>query len=254
MSRVPWQRAATSLATACALAALPSLAAAADTAAAAGPAPALAAAAPAISSSMPSVSDAERLITSVEARHSKGGSLAASFTQTFRSAATGQQLVERGRLFVKRPGQMRLDYRQPDKKVFIVRADGSTLSYVPADYTAVKGRIPADAPHLRVLLGDSRLLDGFVAATVQLKQPAFPDSRQIKLTPRKATDGVEVVYLEVDAATLDVQRVLVVDALGNESDLVLDRIQEDARVQDDVFALQLPPGVMVRDASSAGGT
>ena len=175
------------------------------------------------------------------------------FTQTFRSAATGQQLVERGRIWVKRPGQMRWDYRQPEKKVFIVHADGTTLSYVPADYTAVKGRIPADAPHLRVLLGDSHLLDGFAATTVQLKQPVFPSSRQIKLTPRKPTDGVEVVYLEVDPSTMGVQRALVIDALGNESDLVLERITEDARVQDDVFVLQLPSGITVRDTSAVGG-
>ena len=73
-------------------------------------------------------SDAERLITSVEARYARAGSLSAMFTQTFRSAATGQQLVERGRIWVKRPGQMRWDYRQPEKKVFIVHADGTTLS------------------------------------------------------------------------------------------------------------------------------
>ena len=198
-------------------------------------------------------SEAERLVSSVEARYGKEGSLAATFTQTFRSAATGQQLVERGRLWVKRPGQMRWDYRQPDKKVFVVHRDGTTISYVPADYTAIKGRIPPDAPHLRLLIGDSHLGDGFAATIVKLKQPVFPDSRQLRLTPRKPTDGIEVIYLELDRATLGVQRVLVVDPLGNESDLVLEKISEDAHVQDDVFDLQLPAGVTVRDGSAVGG-
>ena len=153
---------------------------------------------------------------------------------------------------MKRPGQMRWDYRQPDKKVFVVRQDGTTISYVPADYTAVKGRIPSDAPHLRLLIGDSHLSDGFIATIVKLKQPAFPDSRQLKLTPRKPTEGVEVIYLELDKSTLGVSRVLVVDPLGNESDLVLEKISEDAHVQDDVFDLQLPAGVTVRDGSTVG--
>ena len=52
---------------------------------------------------------------------------------------------------------------------------------------------------------------------------------------------------------LGTSRVLVIDPLGNESDLVLERISDDARVQDDVFQLQLPPGVTVRDGSAAGG-
>ena len=83
----------------------------------------------------------------MEDRLGRASSLTANFTQTFRSAATAQQVVERGRLFVKRPGRMRWDYKQPDKKVFLVRSDGTTLVYVPADYMAVKSRLPADAPH-----------------------------------------------------------------------------------------------------------
>ena len=101
--------------------------------------------------------DAARLLREVESRHAKARTLSASFTQSFRSAALGQEVVERGRLFVKRPGRMRWDYRHPDKKVFVVSPDGSTLTYVPADLMAVRSRIPAEAVHLKLLLGESDL-------------------------------------------------------------------------------------------------
>lgn len=197
--------------------------------------------------------EADRIVRAMEDRLSRAASLAANFTQTFRSAATMQQVVERGRLFVKRPGHMRWDYRQPDKKVFLLRPDGTTLVWIPADYSAVKSRLPADAPHLHLLLGDSRLLDSFAASEVQLKQPVFPGSKQIKLTPRKPADGIEVVYLEIDARTHAIGRVLVIDPMGNESDLVLDKLTEGVRLPDDTFIVRLPPGVTTRDAAASGG-
>ena len=174
--------------------------------------------------------------------------LTAGFTQTFRSAGTGQQLVERGRIFVKRPGRMRWDYRQPDKKVFLVNADGTTLSYVPADLTAVRARLPADAPHLKLLMGDSDLLESFAVTEVQLKDPVAPGSRGLRLTPRKPMEGIELVYLEADPAAASIRRVLVLDALGNESDLVLDKVAENAPLKEDVFDVRLPAGIEVRDA------
>jgi outer membrane lipoprotein-sorting protein len=102
-----------------------------------------------------------------------------------------------------------------------------------------------------LLLGEGHLLDSFVAAVVQLKQPVFPGSKQVKLTPRKPTDGVEVVYLEVDARTHSIGRILLIDPLGNESDLVLDKLTEGPRLADDTFTVRLPPGVTTRDATSS---
>jgi outer membrane lipoprotein carrier protein len=198
-------------------------------------------------------SDAAELVRAVERRYASIKSLTGSFTQTFRSGELGQHVSETGRIFMRRPGQMRWDYRQPDKKVFLVNADGTTLAYIPADMTATRSRIPATAPHLQLLMGQSDLLATFAASEVQLKDAAFPGSRQIKLVPRQPMEGIEMVYLEIDPRLLTVGRVLVMDPLGNESDLVLQKVEENAPVRADTFDLRLPAGVETVDAIAAGG-
>jgi outer membrane lipoprotein-sorting protein len=60
-----------------------------------------------------------------------------------------------------------------------------------------------------------------------------------------------MVYLELDPVTSSVSRVLTIDSLGNESDLLLSRMKENVDVKDDVFDLRLPPGVEVRDDTAS---
>ena len=202
----------------------------------------------------------EELLAAVEVRYASLQTLVASFRQTYRSAALGQTVEERGRLTVKRPGSMRWDTTRPERKVFLVEVDAAdsseatTLSYIPADLTAVRGRVAiAEAPHLQLLLGRGHLGNSFAVSDVRLKTARDPSSRQLRLLPRRRLAHVEVAYLEIDPEALTVSRVLVVDALGNESDLVLERVREDARVRDSTFDPRLPSGVTVRGAAVAAG-
>lgn len=194
---------------------------------------------------------AQQLLRHVEERHARLQTLSADFTQTFRSAAIGHEVVETGRIFVKRPGRMRWDYRRPDKKVFLIQADGTTLAYVPADRSAVRSRIPADAPHLRLLLGESDLSGDFQVEEVTLKSPRVPGTRHLRLTPRGTLGEIDLVYLEVDPDTYRVARVLIVDREGNESDLVLARVREDVPLRDSAFEVRLPRSIHVRDLTRA---
>lgn len=200
----------------------------------------------------PAGESAGELVRRLEAHQASLGSLSASFTQTYRSAATGQELVEKGRIFVKRP-YLRFDYRRPDKKVFLVEADGTTLAYVPADRSAVRSALAADAPHLRLLRGEMGLLEDFSARTVTLEEPLEPGSVQLKLVPRRPSAELDLVYLEVSPDARTLHRVLVLDALGNESDLHLQRVRENPALDDGDFRLQLPRGVSVRDLTTEAG-
>jgi outer membrane lipoprotein carrier protein len=201
-------------------------------------------------SAAPAGVSAEDLVRAVEKRYAAIRTLSANFTQTFRSGELSQSVTERGRLFVRRPGQMRWDYREPEKKIFLVEPGGTTLSYLPADLRAIRSRLPSDAPHLDLLMGQSDLLQSFAATEVTLKDPAFPGSRAVKLVPRRPIEGIEMVYLEIEPRMMTVERVLVLDPMGNESDLVLDRVVENAAVKADVFDVRIPAGVSVQDATA----
>jgi outer membrane lipoprotein-sorting protein len=196
--------------------------------------------------------EAEALLQRVEARYAKLRSFQTSFRQTYRSAALGQEVVETGRLYVERP-RMRWDYRRPDKKVFLIEEDGSTLAYVPADRTATRSRMPADAPHLQLLLGRGRLLESFEVKNVKLKQPLHASSTHLRLRPRKPRGNIDTIYLEIDAGAAAILRVLLVDSEGNESDLQLDRVKENVAFRESTFRLRLPRGIEVRDLGESAG-
>src|SRR4029077_2792274 len=54
------------------------------------------------------------------------------FTHTYEGGVLKKQITERGHLLVKKPGKMRWDYTDPEKKEFI--SDGLKMySYIPAD-------------------------------------------------------------------------------------------------------------------------
>jgi outer membrane lipoprotein-sorting protein len=200
----------------------------------------------------PEPSGGEALLRRLEERLAGLDSLRASFRQAFRSAATGVSVEERGRLFVARP-RLRFDYRRPDKKVFLVDADGTTLAYVPADRTAVRSRLPDEALHLRLLRGESDLARDFHVREVSLKEPAVPGTRHLKLVPRQPDAAIDTLYLEVAPDPPMVRRVLVVDPSRNESDLVLEDVRINPELGAEVFRVSIPSGVEIRDLGSGGG-
>src|SRR6185436_7919915 len=101
--------------------------------------------------------------------------------QTYRSGALGRTLVEKGELWLKRPGRMLWDYQSPEKKTFV--ADGQSFwFYVPADHQVVM-RSQAGARGLPALLlsGQGRLTDEFDPG---LEAPPQPGRERLRLTPR----------------------------------------------------------------------
>ncbi|MEM7248787.1 MAG: outer membrane lipoprotein carrier protein LolA [Acidobacteriota bacterium] len=173
-------------------------------------------------------------------------SLAASFRQSYVSATLGEEIVEEGRLFFAAPGRLRLDYRRPDKKVFLVEPDGTTLSYVPADAAAWRSRLPAEAWHLELLRGRDDLADRFIVRDLA---PDGSGRSRLELLPRgEDAGGVQRLELELDADHRRLKSILVTDELGNRSRLEFLRWKENPKLPDSTFRLRLPRGVILRDS------
>src|SRR6266700_2218305 len=90
-----------------------------------------------ISSSLASSAalDVLTLAQRVDRHYNALHSLQAEFTETFRG--NGMERTESGTLWIKRPGRMRWEYRQPRAKLFVT--DGKTAwFYSPGDRQARK--------------------------------------------------------------------------------------------------------------------
>ena len=184
---------------------------------------------------------AEALARRIDRRHQALGDLTARFVQTYRSGLMQRQVTESGVVSIKRPGRMRWEYRQPEKKLFV--ADGKTFYfYVPADRQVIV-RKPGGERGIPALLlaGRGGILSEFKVA---LEPAPSAGIQRLKLTPTREDPEVETVFLEVDAAER-VRTIEVLDPQGNQSRFVFEDIRENLGLRDGLFQFRIPEGVEV---------
>ena len=78
----------------------------------------------------------------------------ARFEQTMTSGALGTGVEESGRMYLQRPGRMRWDYLEPEKKVALIHGD-STRLYLEEDQQLWEGRLESGSL-LTMLLADAQ--------------------------------------------------------------------------------------------------
>ena len=88
--------------------------------------------------------DVSRILKGIEDRYNHAQALQLSFTESYQ--LRGRQHVEKGELFLRKPGRMRWQYTSPPGKLFI--SDNKFIySYTPQDHHAEKMKMKeADAP------------------------------------------------------------------------------------------------------------
>ena len=175
---------------------------------------------------------------------------AADFTHTYEGGMLRTRLVERGTMLVKRPGRMRWDYREPERKLFV--SDGERLySYLPEDRQVIIGRLPGDnaatTPAL-FLAGAGDFVDDFTAAFDVVQDPP-PDSYVLRLTPTRTERDFEFLTLVIDASTLAIVRLISYDLQGGVSTFVFSNLHENQGLSDTPFTFEIPPGTDVIDTT-----
>src|SRR4051812_26021291 len=167
-------------------------------------------------------------------------SLRAQFTETYRGA--GITRSESGTLWLRRPGKMRWEYTAPREKLFV--SDGKTAYfYVPGERQARKAPIEKlddlRSP-LRYLLGKTKLKKEFENLTVRAGDA--PGTLLVRGVPKGMADRVAEMTLEVNAKG-QIQRILLEETDGSQTEFVFSAIEENTPVEDSRFRFQPPPGV-----------
>ena len=173
----------------------------------------------------------------------------ADFTHTYEGGMLRTRLVERGTMLVKRPGRMRWDYREPDRKLFV--SDGERLySYLPEDNLVIIGHLPDDSATTPALFlaGAGDFVDDFTAA-FDTVQDAPADSYVLRLTPTRPERDFEFLTLVLDAGTLAIVRLIAHDLQGGTSTFIFSNLQENLDLPDTPFTFEIPPGTDVNDTT-----
>ena len=188
-----------------------------------------------------------RLIDGLQTRYGKMKGLAADFTQLYRDRY-GRQLREQGTLLIKRPGKMRWDYQQPEQKLFVT--DGKKVYfYVPSERQVIVTAIKeADDPRIPFLflLGRGNLRKDFSRIEVSdSESPVRAGNVVLELIPKRANNNYKRIFAEVEPESIQIYRLVFIDAAGARSDFVLSNYRENYQAGDDQFTFEPPPGVRV---------
>lgn len=182
---------------------------------------------------------AEALARRVDARAKGVRDLTARFVQSYRSGILGREVVERGTLAIKKPGRMRWEYKEPEKKLFV--SDGKQFYfYVPADRQVIVKDQAGEQGIPAFLLAGQGILEQFDV----FPEPALPGRERLRLVPRKADQEVERIFLDVDAEAR-VRAIEVWDVQGGHSRYQFEDVKENVGVPDGQFRFEIPRGVEV---------
>lgn len=177
----------------------------------------------------------------------------ADFVHTYRGGVLKKQIVEKGRVLIKKPGKMRWDYTSPERKQFV--SDGvKVYSYIPADRQVIVGTVPPDdgatTPAL-FLAGKGDLTRDFTASAGEVPPGTPSGTLALKLVPRTPQPDYDWLVLLVEPATLTLRGLMTADSQGGTSTFSFTNLKENVGLADKEFAFSMPRGVDV--ITDAGG-
>jgi len=168
------------------------------------------------------------------------------FRQIYRQ---NQQVIrqEEGTLYLRKPGQMRWEYENPEPKLFLT--DGRLLTlYVPAEnrvtQMAAKEADDLRTP-LRFLLGRLHFDKEF--QTLE-RSPEFPPLESgnlvVKAVPNRMADRVEWMVLEVGPES-QIRRLIVQEPGGIQTEFRFEDEQANLPLSPQLFRFQPPAGAEI---------
>jgi len=168
--------------------------------------------------------------------------LQGKFEQRVVSGALGSGLAESGNLWIERPGRMRWDYLDPERKVALVR-DDKTWFYLEDDEQLIRGRLEPGSDLLPALLTGGTRLDALFDAS--LAEPGDASTVRLELVPRGGSEHFVRVVLTVPREDFSIREAEVLDAAGNEIHYRFVDLRRNSGLAPETFVFEPPPGTLV---------
>lgn len=193
------------------------------------------------------------LARALQQRYDGVKDFSADFAHVYRGGLLKKQLVEKGRLLIKKPGKMRWEYSEPEEKLFV--SDGVKLySYIPQDKQVIVSSVPqedaaAPAPAL-FLAGRGNLMRDFTVSFDDTTAAIPTGARALKLVPKQPQPDYDWLVLLVDPPSLLLRGLVTTDAQGGTSRFSFSNLKENVGLADKAFTFKIPRGVDVVTDSS----
>ncbi len=184
-------------------------------------------------------------VSGLQKRYAAVKTIKADFRQTYRAPGINQ--IESGVFWMKKPGLMRWEYRDPEAKLFV--ADGhETFLYLPEERQVTVSSFSASEMHstpLRFLLGQGDIAASFKVSRETELKPIVQGTVMLRLVPRTQESDYGYIVLELDAKTSDVRRMVIREQTGNTSEFLFTNMETNVAAEDKLFHFRVPKGVEV---------
>jgi len=189
------------------------------------------------------------LLDRVDARLSSLQSLSASFNQTREIKLTGEKIQAKGRLYLRKPKEMMLEYTQPDKQKLLVK-DSIVMIYLPALKQIQRFNLGESqaSKDLFIFWEPLRNLEKRFTISASVQKEAR--LRYVELVPKEETMGFRKLTLGIDQELLLPRVIEVEETNGDVSRLVLSNTKVNATFSRSIFEMNPGKGVEIIDYSA----
>jgi outer membrane lipoprotein carrier protein len=187
---------------------------------------------------------AEQVAVALQSKYDRIRDFTADFTQQYESGVRKRKMSEKGRVQVKKPGKMRWDYTEPEKKTFV--SDGSQIYlHVPADNQVTVSPVPKQdeaTTAVLFLVGKGSLTRDF---KVSFSPQAPAGTYALRLDPKLPERDYDWLEIVVDQTTLQIRSLKAADRQGGQSTFHFSNFKENVGLSDKTFAFSIPRGADV---------
>lgn len=169
------------------------------------------------------------------------------FRQSLVSGALGTSSSETGRLYLERPGKLRWDYLEPDKKIALLLGDRTAL-YLEEDRVMTRGRLSGEQGLFPRLLAGHDPVDAlFAASLVATPKSGGHGSYRLKLVPKGEHAAMTEVTLTLHPPEFAIEAAELLDETGNRMTYTFSGLRRNRALPEGLFAFEPPPGTEVVD-------
>jgi outer membrane lipoprotein carrier protein len=188
----------------------------------------------------------QAVLAEIQTRYESTQDFEASFVQEYVGKVMQRPQKGEGKVYFKKKGMMRWDYRTPNQKLV---SNGLTLWYYQADENQVLvsdvSKVLKEKTPLAFLAGEGDLTRDFRLLHLNESISQKEDNFVLELVPKEPYEALSKLTLTVDKRTYYVVQADVFDGLGNVTRTRFMDIKTNVNLPNSLFHFAIPPGAEV---------
>ena len=202
--------------------------------------------------------EVREVVKKIQSRYGQTRDLEAEFKQNTKIEGFATPLASSGNLYIKKPGKLRWDYRNPDVQEIYVKGD-DVMMYVPQHKQVLVGKLTqmaASQAPLQLLQGAAKLEEHFeVQATLggERGEGGVPLVTLIpKQTGPESVKTVVRIVVEAQPKSYFIKTVAIHEISGNVATFQFSNLKPNTGLKGTLFEFDVPAGVEVVKAPALG--